>query len=136
MLKRFAETFAVLVVTAGLMAGGAALYAWLGPESGDEPTQQVPILTFTPAPTSPHPWPFSTYNHPSGLWRIDYPIGWEGPDSGIPKIYGSAEWVDIGTTKEGVAVMRSWNDDHGDDLYTYAARDLATLSDTRTHPIG
>ncbi len=47
MLKRIAETFAVLVVTMGLIAAGAGLYAWLGPESGEHP----PILaTLVPVP--------------------------------------------------------------------------------------
>jgi hypothetical protein len=55
-LKRLAEIFAVLVFTAGLMAGGAALYSWLRPQAVDEfqsgstqvtgPTDTlVPVLT-------------------------------------------------------------------------------------------
>lgn len=35
LLKRLAEIFAVLVLTAGLMAGGAALYSWLRPQAAD-----------------------------------------------------------------------------------------------------
>jgi hypothetical protein len=57
-LKRLAEIFAVLVITAGLMAGGAALYSWLRPQAADDfqrRSEQVtgPTNTLTPLLTEP-----------------------------------------------------------------------------------
>jgi hypothetical protein len=130
MLKRLAETFAVLVFTVGLMAAGAGLYAWWGPESGEEPPQAVSIPTPTPIPHSPPPWASGTYTHPTGLWRIDYPEGWGVPGPHPPRIYGKTdsgltEFVYFKSEPNGsIRVRRNWNDDYGDDLYAYAGLSL------------
>lgn len=98
--------------------------------------------TLSVSPTTPPPWPFQTYSHPSGLWRIDYPkdlwrIEYEGGGIGLanfPKIRdridgGLAESVSLEAIPESgisgsVEVLRVWKDDQRGDLYEYAVREL------------
>jgi hypothetical protein len=122
-LKRFAEVAAVVAFMAALMAAGAGLYAWLGPESGEEPPQSVSTPTSTPIPHSPPPWASETYLHPSGLWRIDLPKGWSGRYN--PPFVNTVEYTPFTSESSGrVTVFRFSDHDFGNDLYTYSGVEI------------
>jgi hypothetical protein len=87
LLKRLAEVSAVLAFIAVLMAGGAALYAWLGPENGSKILPE-PQLTPQPQLTEEQVWiVLSGYF----LALIEAESGDDGPASLSSRCYRTAK---------------------------------------------